>query len=416
MYEEGRAADAGAERAATPAHTGDPELFSKGALSIDDVKRLGALSGKLAGEYRDETIAWVRGAKIDSTACDVGAAVAALNAVTLPESPNLPYNLFRAYLLEEAGAANARSAAAFANILQESVDIKSTGPEMGDMVLLYYALGLKVNFAQLGFEMNEPLASYIGGMLASGFGRMPDWSDYESNTGHYIGWAIIVAENMGDKTTGRRDAKVTRAGAARGPGDKGAHPGPQVHAGAPRGALRPLDVDDRALGDARLLVQYRLRGDAQRQSGVRVQDMVQGRLDVPDTRGTASGRRQRQRHVRQGNRVQARGGLPPHRRRLGARQDGAGGESRRPVRKIGSKMYAVDGVRPFVTPRFDAGKLSKLGITVIPLREKGVALHLLDQQWQGYDGIHGGTFLHKFYAKEFLKWYAAKEQEARQAE
>ena len=79
--------------------------------------------------------------------------------------------------------------------------------------------------------------------------------------------------------------------------------------------------------------------------------------------------------------------------------------------KIGSRVYVVDGVRPFIPVTLDAPLLEKSGIAIVPLRERGVALGLLDQQWEGYDGIHGGTFLHVFYAKEFLKWYAAKESE-----
>ena len=209
VQEEGRPTTESSEAQATPAGTGDPALFSRGDLSMEEVKRLAALSSALAGGERAATIAWVRSGEGMAGAADVAGTVTSLCAVKLPDSQSLPYNMFRAYLLEQTGGKHARSARALANILQESADIKSTGPEMTDMVTLYYDLGLKVNFAQLGFDVNEALACYIGGRLAErGFGKMPDWLDYKSNTGFYIGWAIMVAENMGDKATGRRDAKV----------------------------------------------------------------------------------------------------------------------------------------------------------------------------------------------------------------
>ena len=180
---------------------GDPELFSKGDRSLSEVSELATITEKLmSDDARADVVAWAHGEK---TTLDVEGLVERLRKASRPGSDRLPAALLEAALRPKVSPADAISARAIANMAQLIFVEPLRGALTDQHVRLYQALGLKLNFGQLGLPNQDEDFQTLAKELAPRTAPCPFATDEYA-------WRFVLRliENWGDKQTGIRDKTV----------------------------------------------------------------------------------------------------------------------------------------------------------------------------------------------------------------
>jgi hypothetical protein len=180
---------------------GDPELYSRGERSLSEVTELAAITDQLMSENaRADVVAWARDEK---TTLDVQGLVDRLRSAPRPRSDRLPAALLEATLGSKVSPADMNSARAIANMAQLIFVEPLRGALTDQQVRLYQALGLKLNFKQLGLPNQDDDFLVLAKELAPRTAPAPFATDEYA-------WRFVLRliENWGDKQTGIRDKTV----------------------------------------------------------------------------------------------------------------------------------------------------------------------------------------------------------------
>jgi len=382
---------------------GDAELFSPGKLTVEKGKELFAASEQLSS-HPDEVIAWVRKQKMEKAAIDVGELVTALDGAPEPDWGKLPVGLLFRWLENRVGAKDRASAAAVANILQESLDIDKPGPQLRELIVLHYRLGLKVNFAQLGLPAQDSDFLAIGKELAPRTAACP----YKTSPDFYQ-QALRVMENIANKATGYRDKTVLGKEILRDPAMERLIPALKampakrlaflghslMFTGHWSTAASWCDIAGEAAKQVNPGVEYRDYQSGSITAGRAVKEHLAAMLEFKPTDTFLL--------------------MVPAR---GVADQQALEKIITELRKVGSRVCIVDDVRPGTPAKTPDGKdvhafereaCGKLGGTFLEFVKLSKDVPGSDK-WIACDDIHMNTEGHVFYAKELLKFLASEEQ------
>lgn len=181
---------------ATGARRGDARLFSRGALSLESIAQLSTTFQEILAATHDRD-GWTtqREPRFDQSHN-----IAALNKSSLKLSPRLPVTVLTQYLLQQVSRNDELSARAVANLTQLCLEIRHDGTQLQQLFRYYIARGLKVSFAQLGLPNSDAAFLKAGRELSAVCGRCP----YETDA---AAWQIALrkVDNWGEKNSGRRD-------------------------------------------------------------------------------------------------------------------------------------------------------------------------------------------------------------------
>jgi hypothetical protein len=168
---------------------------------LSEVSELAKVAEKLiAADAHGEVVTWAHGKK---TMIDVDGMVARLVKASRPGSERLPVALLAEDLRSRIKPADMISARAIANMAQFIFVEPSRGAATDSQVRLYHALGLKLNFRQLGLPHEDKDFLVIAKNLT------PRTATGPFATNEYD-WKFVLrlVENWGDKQTGIRDKVV----------------------------------------------------------------------------------------------------------------------------------------------------------------------------------------------------------------
>ena len=178
---------------------GDPALFGRGALTLDQVKGLAQLFEKLVTTNPETIVGWTKN-KIASE--DAGKLVSRLNEHPAPADVRLPVNALTLELVERTGGRDI-VCRPVANLLQLNLQEDKDGTLLQDLFRVYIALGLKVNFSQLGLPVSDADLVALAKVLAAKCAKGPYVNDEA-----YYRLSLTRIEMWGVKNTGQCDRFV----------------------------------------------------------------------------------------------------------------------------------------------------------------------------------------------------------------
>ncbi|MFC1614219.1 hypothetical protein ACFL5K_02865 [Gemmatimonadota bacterium] len=178
----------------------DTMLFNPDGLTLEELKTTAALADSMISLGTEQLKAWVeRGEENRSVAHLLSSAADAPK----PTAVALPYSVFRNFLIEMAGDQDRNSIPAVANTIQLITQVDRDGDLVQEMISLYQELGLKLSLTSLGLDGSMDNLQAIAEVLISRTGATP--FDMEM-----IDWQLYLhkLEMWDAKISGRRDKKI----------------------------------------------------------------------------------------------------------------------------------------------------------------------------------------------------------------
>ncbi|HYF51003.1 MAG TPA: SGNH/GDSL hydrolase family protein [Planctomycetota bacterium] len=182
---------------------GDEALFSRGSLSVDQLKELFESFKKLITFKPEAIVAWSRGNESGDSA-EITRLVEHLRSKPIPADERLPVNAMVACMRRRLTGPEEFFVRAVASLVQLCLQMEHDGGLLQDLIRVYVALGIK----QLSLPLDEEGQRALGKELAPIFAKSPFWEGANVNDPVYV-YSVIRKLNVWiDKTCGRRDRYV----------------------------------------------------------------------------------------------------------------------------------------------------------------------------------------------------------------
>jgi len=173
---------------------GDAACFALPPGGVGQAQDLAKVFDRLCARPTDQVVTWATGGTQAEVAADIGA----LLALPLPKAEALPLNVAHRYMHTRITGPEEFFRRAVANLLQLCIEVDRDGTQLQDLVRIYVALGIK----QLSLPATEAEKRADGEKLAKETCACPFSMETDGEQWYAI---MLKIENWVQKTSGQRD-------------------------------------------------------------------------------------------------------------------------------------------------------------------------------------------------------------------